>query len=85
MARKRDTPGEVIGKLREAEALIARGRSVADAAKALGVTEETHRRWRKEYAGPGLDQARRPEDLERENARLRKAVADLALDMPVSS
>jgi putative transposase len=83
MARKRHTPEEIIGELREAEVLIAEGRSVADAAKARGATEQSHCRWREEYGGPEMDRARRPEEPERENARLRKAVADLTLDKPV--
>ena len=80
MARKRHVPEEIIGKLREAEVLIAQGRSVAEAAKAIGVTEQSYYRWRREYGGLKLDQARRLKQLERENARLRKAVADLTLD-----
>jgi transposase-like protein len=80
MARKRHTAEEIIGKLREAEILIAQGRSVADAAKAIGVTEQSYYRWRREYGGLKTDQARRLKELERENARLRKAVADLTLD-----
>lgn len=80
MARRRHTAGEIIGKLREAEVLIAQGRSVAEAAKALGVTEQSYYRWRKEYGGLKMDQARRLKELERENARLRRAVAELTLD-----
>lgn len=80
MARKRHKPEEIIGKLREAEVLIAQGRSVADAAKTIGVTEQCYYRWRREYGGLKLDQARRLKQLERENTRLRKAVADLTLD-----
>jgi transposase-like protein len=80
MARKRHTAEEIIGKLRAAEILIAQGRSVADAAKAIGVTEQSYDRWRREYGGLKSDQARRLKELERENARLRKAVADLTLD-----
>lgn len=80
MARKRHTAEEIVGKLREAEVLIAQGRSVAEAARAIGVTEQSYYRWRKEYGGLKLDQARRLKELERENARLRKAVADLTLD-----
>lgn len=80
MARKRHTAEEIVGKLREAEVLIAQGRSVAAAARAIGVTEQSYYRWRKEYGGLKLDQARRLKELERENARLRKAVADLTLD-----
>jgi transposase-like protein len=78
MARKRHVAEEIIGKLREAEALPAKGRSVADAAKAIGVTEQSYYRWRREYGGLRTDQARRLK--ERENARLRKAVAELTLD-----
>jgi putative transposase len=80
MARKRHGPEEIIGKLREAEVLIAQGRSVAEAARAIGVTEQSYYRWRREYGGLKLDQARRLKQLEQENARLRKAVADLTLD-----
>jgi putative transposase len=80
MARKRHKPEEIIGKLREVEVLIAQGRSVADAVKTNGVTEQCYYRWRRECGGLKLDQARRLEQLERENARLRKAVADLTLD-----
>lgn len=80
MARKRHGAEEIIGKLREAEVLLAKGRSVADAAKAIGVTEQSYYRWRREYGGLKTDQARRLKELERENARLRKAVAELTLD-----
>jgi transposase-like protein len=80
MARKHHKPEEIIGKLREAEVLIAQGRSVAEAARAIGVTEQSYYRWRKEYGGLKMDQARRLKELERENGRLRKAVADLTLD-----
>ncbi|MBB5691871.1 transposase [Roseomonas alkaliterrae] len=71
MARKRHGAEEIIGKLREAEVLLAKGRSVADAAKAIGVTEQSCYRWRREYGGLKTDQARRLKELERENARLR--------------
>jgi transposase-like protein len=80
MGRKRHGPEEIIGKLREAEVLIAQDRSVAEAARAIGVTEQSHYRWRREYGGLKLDQARRLKELERENQRLRKAAADLTLD-----
>src|SRR3712207_5849405 len=80
MGRKRHTPEEIIGKLCEAEVLLAQGRSVAEAARAIGVTEQSYYRWRKEFGGLKLDQAKRLKELERENARLRKAVADLTLD-----
>ena len=80
MSRKRHSPEQIIAKLREAEVLLAQGQTVAQVAKALGVTEQTYYRWRAEYGGLKLDQARRLKELERENARLRKAVADLTLD-----
>jgi transposase-like protein len=80
MARKRHGAEEIIGKLREAEVLLAKGRSVADAAKAIGVTEQSYDRWRREYGGLKIDQARRLKELERENARQRLAVAELTLD-----
>lgn len=80
MARKRHKAEEIIAKLREAEVLIAQGRSVAEASRQIGVTEQTYFRWRREYGGLKVDQARRLKELERENTRLRKAVSDLTLD-----
>jgi len=80
MARKRHTPEEIIAKLRQAEIELSKGKSVAEAAKAIGVTDQTYYRWRKEYGGLRMDQARRLKELERENARLKKLVADQALD-----
>ena len=81
MAKKqRHRPEQIIGKLREAEVEIARGTAVAQACKAISVTEQTYYRWRKEYGGLKLDQARRLKDLEKENARLRRAISDLTLD-----
>jgi len=80
MARKRFSPDEIIDKLRSAEAWLAEGVSVSEAARRLGVQRVTYYRWRKEYDGMDADQARRMKDLEAENARLKKAVADLALD-----
>ena len=79
MARKH-TPEEIIGKLREAEIVLAQGGTVADACRRIGVTEQSDHRWRREYGGLKMDQARRMKDLERENARLRQAVSDLTLD-----
>jgi transposase-like protein len=73
-------PEEVVAKLRQAEVLIAGGKSVADAVRALGVSEATYHRWRAEYGGLKLDQVKRLKELERENARLRKAVSDLTLE-----
>ncbi|MDT8315431.1 IS3 family transposase [Roseomonas mucosa] len=81
MARKKaHTPEEIVAKLRQAEVLIGQGRTVADAVRAIGVTEPTYYRWRTEFGGLKLDQVKRLKELERENARLRKAVSDLTLE-----
>ena len=77
---KKHNPEEIIGKLREAEIVLAQGGAVADACRRIGVTEQTYYRWRKEYGGLKMDQARRMKELERENSRLRRAVSDLTLD-----
>ena len=79
MARKH-RPEEIISKLREAEIVLAQGGVVADACRRIGVTEQTYYRWRREYGGLKTDQARRMKELEKENARLRRAVSDLTLD-----
>ena len=76
MARKHK-PEEIIGKLREAEIVLAQGGTVLDACRRIGVTEQSYYRWRKEYGGLKMDQARRMKELEKENARLRRAVSDL--------
>ncbi|MBU1287597.1 MAG: IS3 family transposase [Alphaproteobacteria bacterium] len=73
-------PEEIIAKLREVEVRLARGETAASAARAVGVTEQTYYRWRKEYGGLQVDQAKRMKDMEKENARLRRAVSDLTLD-----
>jgi transposase-like protein len=80
MARKRYSAEDIIGKLRSAEVWLAEGASVAEVVRRLGVQRVTYYRWRKEYGGMGVDQARRLKELEAENARLKKAVADLTLD-----
>ena len=80
MARKGFRPEEIIAKPREADALSGQGKKVAEVVKALGASEVTYHRWRQEYGGLSVGQARRLKELERENARLRKAVADLTLD-----
>lgn len=80
MAKKRLRPEEVIAKLREADVLLAQGSKVAEVAKQLGVTEQTYYRWRNEYGGMKVSQAKRLKELEKENARLRKAVSDLTID-----
>lgn len=79
MARKHK-PEEIIGKLREAEIVLAQGGTVADACCRIGITGQSYYRWRKEYGGLKMDQARRMKELEKENARLRRAVSDLTLD-----
>ena len=80
MAGKRSTPEQIIAKLRQVEVLTAQGKPVAEAVRTIGVTEPTYYRWRSEYGGLKLDQVKRLKQLEAENGRLRKAVADLALE-----
>ncbi len=80
MGRKNFKVEQIIHKLREAEVVIAKGKSVAEASKQIGVSEQTFYRWRKEYGGLKLDQAKQFKQLERENSRLKKLVADLSLD-----
>ena len=80
MPAKKHRPEEFIGKLREAEVVLAQGATTAEACRRIGVTEQTYYRWRKEYGGLKTDQARRMKDLEQENARLRRAISDLTLD-----
>ena len=80
MAKRKHTAEQIIAKLREAEVLLAQGQTAAQASRALGVTEQTYYRWRAEHGGLKVDQAKRMRDLERENVRLRRAVADLTLD-----
>jgi putative transposase len=80
MAQKRHTAEQIIGKLRQAEVAQAQGATIPQAVKQIGVTEQTFYRWRKEYGGMRLDQAKRLKQLEKENARLKRLVADLSLD-----
>ena len=80
MARKRYTAEQIIGFLRQAEVMVGRGSSMEEVLREIDVTANTYYRWRKEYGGLGLDQARRLKDLEEENARLKRVVADLSLD-----
>ena len=80
MPRKRHKPEEIVAKLRQVDALVSQGRSVADAVRSIGATEVTYYRWRQEYGGLKADQVKRLKALEAENARLRRAVADLTLD-----
>jgi transposase-like protein len=80
MPQKRYRPEDIIAKLREAEVLIGQGKKVPEVVRALGVSEVTYYRWRKEYGGLTVSQAKHVKELERENARLRQAVSDLTLD-----
>jgi transposase-like protein len=80
MKKKAFTPEQIIGKLREAEVLLSQGQTVGSVSRKLEVTEQTYYRWRKEYGGMKVEQARRLKEVERENARLKKLVADLSLD-----
>jgi len=78
--RKMFTPEQIIGKLREAEVLMSKGASLADACRKIGVTDVTFYRWRKLYGGMQVSEAKRLKEVEKENVRLRKLVADLSLD-----
>ena len=80
MARKRFTTEQIIGHLRQAEVMIGRGCTIEEVLREIDVTANTYYRWRKEYGGLGMDQARRLKELETENGRLKRAVADLTLD-----
>ena len=80
MARRRHTAEEIIHKVREAEVGLSQGKTVSQVCKQLEVTEQTYYRWRKEYGGLRIDQAKRLRELERENTRLKRLVADQALD-----
>jgi transposase-like protein len=79
----RHKPEEVVAKLRQVDVLTSQGQTVADAVRAIGVTEVTYYRWRQEYGGLKTNQVRRIKELELENQRLRKAVADLTLDKQI--
>lgn len=83
MARKSFTTEQIISKLREAEVDISQGATVVQVVRKLGVTEQTYYRWRREYGGLRMDQAKRLKELERENARLKKVVAEQALDIAI--
>jgi putative transposase len=80
MAKKRHTAEQIISKLREAEVLLSKGTRMPQVCRKLGVTEQTYYRWRKEYGGVRTDQFKRLKEVEKENARLKKVVADLTLD-----
>jgi len=80
MPRKKHTPEQVINKLREAEVALAQGKTVAEASRQLGVTEQTFYRWRSEYGGLRVDRVKKLKQLESENTRLKRAITDLTLD-----
>jgi len=80
MVRRNFTPEQIINKLREAEIHINQGISISEASRKIGITQQTYYRWRKEYGGLRIEQAKRLKSLEKENARLKKLVADLSLD-----
>jgi len=80
MAKKRFTIEQIISHLREADVLLAQGETVGGVCRRIGVSEQSYYRWRREYGGLKVDQARRLKDLEQENVRLKRAVADLTLD-----
>jgi transposase-like protein len=80
MARRKYSAEEIIANLREIEVRLSQGESAAHAARAVGVTEQTYYRWRREYGGLKTSQAKKMKELEKENQRLRKAVSDLTLD-----
>jgi putative transposase len=83
MAKKGYTPEQIINKLRKAEVYLSQGKSIGEASRKIGVTEQTYYRWRKEYGGMRVEQARRLKELEKENTRLKKLVADLSLDISI--
>ncbi len=80
MARKKHTAEEIITKLREADVLLARGQNMVEVCRQLAISDQTYYKWRKEYGGMQIDQAKRLKQLEQENSRLRRAIADLTID-----
>lgn len=83
MGRKRHSAEEVVNKLRQADVELAKGQTVAAVCRLLGVTDQTYFRWRKEYGGLKVDQARRFKELEQENARLKRLLAEAELDKAI--
>jgi len=80
MARRSYAPARIINKLREVEVLLSQGSTIGKAARKIGVTEQTYYRWRREYGGMRIEQVKRLKELEKENTRLKRIVADLSLD-----
>jgi putative transposase len=83
MPKKTFTPEQIVGKLRQIEVLVGQGKTVPLACKEAGIVDQTFYRWRKEYGGLQLEQARRLKDLQKENAQLRRAVADLTVEKQI--
>jgi len=83
MSRKQYTAEQIVSKLREAEVLLSQDKTVAQACKQIGVVEQTYYRWRKEYGGLKTDQAKRMKELEKENARLKRLLAEAELDKAI--
>jgi len=83
MRKRRHSAEEIVNKLREADVELSRGQTVPQACRKIGVTEQTYYRWRREYGGMKVDQARRLKSLEKENTRLKRVVADQALELSI--
>ena len=83
MPKRNYTPEQIINSLREAEVLLSKGSTAAEAARHLGISEQTYYKWRKEYGGMKINQAKRLKELEKENVRLKRLVADQALDLAI--
>ncbi len=83
MVRRAYSPEQIINKLREVEVLISQGATAAEGSRKVGITEQTYYRWRREYGGMRIEQARRLKELEKENTRLKRLVADLSLDISI--
>ena len=83
MAKKGYTPEQIINKLREAEILLSQGNGIGEACRKISVTQQTYYRWRKEYGGMRVEQAKKLKTLEKENTQLKKLVADLSLDKAI--
>ncbi len=83
MPRRGYSPEQIIGKLREVEVLVHQGNAIGEAVRKIGVSDHTYYVWRKEYGGMGVEQSRRLRDLEKENVRLKRLVADLSLDKDI--
>ena len=83
MKKKGFSAEQIIGKLREAEVLLGQGSPVGEVSRKLGITEQTYYRWRREYGGMRVEQARRLKELEKENGRFKRLVADLTLDIAI--